>query len=113
MSRYLDPTNDSLFKKIFADVEKLKEFINAVLDLPPMYRIKEIEYIPFEQLPSIYKGKRSSFYLKVKDESGNWYIIEMQKKNESRRLSTFLMVYPDGCHQQQKESHCPHLQLSS
>jgi len=86
MSRYLDPTNDSLFKKIFADVEKLKEFINAVLDLPPMYRIKEIEYIPVEQLPSIYRGKRSSFDLKVKDESGNWYIIEMQKKNESDYL---------------------------
>ncbi|MFP3034448.1 MAG: Rpn family recombination-promoting nuclease/putative transposase, partial [Candidatus Tisiphia sp.] len=32
------------------------------------------------------KGRRSVFDLKVKDESGNWYIIEMQKKNETDYL---------------------------
>jgi hypothetical protein len=58
MTRYLDPTNDSLFKKIFGDVERLKEFINSILDLPPEYMIKEIEYIPIEQLPMITKGKK-------------------------------------------------------
>lgn len=31
-------------------------------------------------------GKRVIFDLKVKDETGNWYIIEMQKKNESDYL---------------------------
>jgi hypothetical protein len=67
MTRYLDPTNDSLFKKIFGDVERLKEFINAILDLPEGFRIREIEYIPIEQLPIIYRGKKSSFDLKVKD----------------------------------------------
>lgn len=51
MQRYLDPTNDSLFKKIFSDIERLKEFINSILDLPKGYRIKEIEFIPIEQLP--------------------------------------------------------------
>jgi predicted transposase/invertase (TIGR01784 family) len=86
MSRYLDPTNDSLFKKIFGDVERLKEFINSILNLPPMYSIQQIEYIPVEQLPTIFKGKKSAFDLKVKDASGNWYIIEMQKRNESDRL---------------------------
>ena len=34
MQRYLDPTNDSVFKKIFRDLERFKEFINAVLELP-------------------------------------------------------------------------------
>ncbi|WCR56853.1 hypothetical protein [Rickettsia asembonensis] len=48
MQRYLDPTNDSLFKKIFRDLERLKEFINAVLELPEGFRIKEIEFIPVE-----------------------------------------------------------------
>ncbi|HJD67955.1 MAG TPA: Rpn family recombination-promoting nuclease/putative transposase [Rickettsia endosymbiont of Bembidion lapponicum] len=86
MQRYLDPTNDSLFKKIFSDIERLKEFINSILDLPEGYRIKEIEYIPIEQLPLINLGKRVIFDLKVKDETGNWYIIEMQKKNESDYL---------------------------
>jgi predicted transposase/invertase (TIGR01784 family) len=82
MEKYLDPTNDSLFKKIFRDKEKLKEFLNSVLDLPEMYKIKEIEFIPVEQLAQIHKGKRSVFDLKVRDESGNCYIIEMQKRNE-------------------------------
>ncbi|HJD55829.1 MAG TPA: Rpn family recombination-promoting nuclease/putative transposase [Rickettsia endosymbiont of Pyrocoelia pectoralis] len=86
MQRYLDPTNDSLFKKIFRDLEKLKEFINAVLKLPDGLRIKEIEFIPVEQVPVIDKGKKSVFDLKVKDEAGNWYIVEMQKRNESNYL---------------------------
>ncbi|ASX28388.1 hypothetical protein BA173_06320 [Rickettsia sp. MEAM1 (Bemisia tabaci)] len=75
-----------MFKKIFSDIERLKEFINSILDLPEGYRIKEIEYIPIEQLPLINLGKRVIFDLKVKDETGNWYIIEMQKKNESDYL---------------------------
>lgn len=86
MQRYLDPTNDSLFKKIFRDLERLKEFINAVLELPEGFRIKEIEFIPVEQVPIIDKGKKSIFDLKVKDEAGSWYIIEMQKRNESDYL---------------------------
>jgi len=86
MQRYLDPTNDSLFKKIFRDLERLKEFINAVLELPEGFRIKEIEFIPVEQVHIIDKGKKSIFDLKVKDEAGSWYIIEMQKRNESDYL---------------------------
>ncbi|KJW02183.1 PD-(D/E)XK nuclease transposase family protein [Rickettsia endosymbiont of Ixodes pacificus] len=42
-------------KKIFRDLERLKEFINAVLKLQEFF-----------------------FDLKVKDEAGSWYIIEMQ-----------------------------------
>ncbi|EER22116.1 MULTISPECIES: hypothetical protein [spotted fever group] len=59
MQRYLDPTNDSLFKKIFRDLGRLKEFINAVLELPEGLRIKEIEFIPVEQTPIIDKGKKA------------------------------------------------------
>ncbi|MCC8418837.1 MAG: hypothetical protein LN590_04650 [Rickettsia endosymbiont of Glossina mortisans submortisans] len=59
MQRYLDPTNDSLFKKIFRDLERLKEFINVVLELPEGFRIKEIEFIPVEQVPIIDKGKKA------------------------------------------------------
>ncbi|WP_417904753.1 Rpn family recombination-promoting nuclease/putative transposase [Candidatus Tisiphia endosymbiont of Micropterix aruncella] len=93
MEKYLDPTNDSLFKKIFRDKENLKEFLNSVLDLSEMYRIKEIEFIPVEELAGIHKGRRSVFDLKVKDESGNWYIIEMQKKNETDYLKR-VQYYP-------------------
>ncbi|KJV81301.1 PD-(D/E)XK nuclease transposase family protein [Rickettsia hoogstraalii str. RCCE3] len=93
MQRYLDPTNDSLFKKIFRDLERLKEFINAVLELPEGFRIKEIEFIPVEQVPIIDKGKKSIFDLKVKDEAGSWYIIEMQKRNESDYLKKSTILF--------------------
>lgn len=86
MQKYLDPTNDSLFKKIFSDLERLREFLNSVLDLPEKHLIKKINFIQSEQLPKINKGKRSAFDLKVEDESGNRYIIEMQKKNETDYL---------------------------
>ncbi|WP_017443284.1 hypothetical protein [Rickettsia gravesii] len=58
MQRYLDPTNDSVFKKIFRDLEKFKEFINAVLELPEGLRIKAIEFIPVEQVPMLDKGNK-------------------------------------------------------
>ncbi len=59
MQKYLDPTNDSLFKKIFSDLERLKEFLNSILDLPEKHRIKEINFLSSEHLPRIYRGKRS------------------------------------------------------
>lgn len=77
--RYLDPTNDVAFKKIFSDPERLKDFINNILALPDGLRIQDIEYMPTEQMPDLGYGKRSLLDLKVRDESGNWYVIEMQK----------------------------------
>ena len=82
MQRYLNPTNDTAFKKVFSDAEVLKDFINVILDLPNGMRIKELEYIPLEQMPILHKGKTSIFDLKVKDERGYWYIVEMQKRHE-------------------------------
>ncbi|AJQ51614.1 MAG: hypothetical protein AB8U88_02565 [Rickettsia conorii subsp. raoultii] len=58
MQRYLDPTNDSVLKKIFRDLERFKEFINAVLELPEGLRIKAIEFIPVEQVPMLDKGNK-------------------------------------------------------
>ncbi|AFB32024.1 MULTISPECIES: hypothetical protein [spotted fever group] len=58
MQRYLDPTNDSVFKKIFRDLERFKEFINAVLEPPEGLRIKAIEFISVEQVPMLDKGNK-------------------------------------------------------
>ncbi|WP_412708571.1 PD-(D/E)XK nuclease family transposase [Candidatus Rickettsia kedanie] len=71
---------------MFRDLERLKEFLNAVLELPEGFRIKEIDFIHVEQVPIIDKGQKSIFDLKVKDEAGSWYIIEMQKSNEINYL---------------------------
>lgn len=87
MSRYLDPTNDVAFKKLFSDKERLIDLLNCILRLPVGKKIKELDYIPREQMPIIHEGKRSIFDLKVKDEAGRWYIVEMQRKMETDYLN--------------------------
>jgi len=80
--RYLDPTNDVAFKKLFSNKDRLINLLNSILKLSEGSRIKELDYIPQEQMPLFLDGKRSIFDLKVKDEAGRWYIIEMQRKME-------------------------------
>ena len=80
--RYLNPTNDFAFKKLFSNKDRLINLLNSILKLSEGNRIKELDYIPQEQMPLFLDGKRSIFDLKVKDEAGRWYIIEMQRKME-------------------------------
>jgi len=80
MQRYLDPTNDVAFKKLFSNKARLIDLLNAILRLESGYRIMDLDYIPTEQMPLHIEGRRSIFDLKVKDEKGHWYIIEMQRK---------------------------------
>ena len=77
--RYLDPKNDVAFKKLFSNKERLINLLNAILKLSDGQRILELDYIPQEQMPLFKSGKRSIFDLKVRDETGRWYIIEMQR----------------------------------
>ena len=80
--RYLDATNYVAFKKLFSNKDRLINLLNSILKLLEGNRIRELEYIPQEQMPLFLDGKRSIFDLKVKDEAGRWYIIEMQHKME-------------------------------
>ena len=85
-SRFLDPTNDVAFKRLFSDKEILKDFLNAVLRLPEGHKIKELQFIPVEELPPFGFGKRSIFDVKCCDEAGNWYVVEMQNRSEKAFL---------------------------
>ena len=80
MSRYLDPTNDIAFKKLFRDKVRLIDLLNNILRLQDNYKIIELWFIPVEQMPLFIEGKRSIFDLKVQDGTGGWYIVEMQRK---------------------------------
>ena len=77
--RYLDPTNDVAFKRLFSNKERLISLLNSILQLKEGSKINELDYIPLEQMPLFKDGKRSIFDLKVKDQAGRWYIIEMQR----------------------------------
>jgi len=79
MPRYLDPKNDLTFKRIFGEhPDLLIAFLNAVMPLAPERLIKEIEYLPSEQVPEIPGKKNSIVDVKCKDKSGRVFIIEMQ-----------------------------------
>lgn len=80
--RYLDPTSDVAFKKVFKDKERLKNFLNAVLRRPEGLRIIELDFVPQEEIPDLGQGKRSIFDLKCKDESGKVYAVEIQNRRE-------------------------------
>lgn len=77
--RYLDPKNDVAFKKLFSNKDRLINLLNAILKLTVGNKILDLDYIPQEQMPLFKSGKRSIFDLKVKDEEGRWYIVEMQR----------------------------------
>lgn len=86
-SRYLDPTNDVAFKKIFSSKERLTDFLNAVLRLEEGCKITELAFIPQEELPSFSIGRRSLLDIKCTDQSGKVYIVEMQNKSQDHFLN--------------------------
>lgn len=86
MERYLDPTNDVGFKKVFSNAERLTDFLNNILRLPVGKKIKKLDFVPTEEIPDLGQGKRSLFDLKCQDESGTYFLIEMQ----CRRSPLFL-----------------------
>ena len=77
-NRYLDPTNDVAFKRVFSDVARMKDFLNAMLRLPEGKKIETLDFVPNEQVPDFGQGKRSLFDLKCKDQSGTQFLVEMQ-----------------------------------
>lgn len=95
MSRYYDLTNDMAFKKIFSDKVKLIDLLNSILKLEGQNRIQDLDYLVTEQLPLFLNGKASLFDLKVRDQKGLWYIVEMQKKTTTDYLNRAQLY---GCH---------------
>jgi len=78
MTQYLDATNDVSFKKIFGDKARLQKLLNSIMRLPEELQIKDLEYIPTEQIPDLGQLKRSIVDIKCTDVQGNTYIVEMQ-----------------------------------
>lgn len=86
-SRYLDPTNDVAFKKLFSQKDLLKDFLNAVLRLEEGCKIVELNFLSQEELPPFKSGRRNIFDIKCKDQEGKFYVVEMQNKPEESFLN--------------------------
>jgi len=79
MAKYLAPTSDVVFKKIFGHHPHLmKSFLNALLPLEDGREIVEIEYLPPELVPEIPEFKRTIADVLCKDQEGRHFIVEMQ-----------------------------------
>ena len=81
MSRYLDPTNDYAFKKLFSQQDRLISFLNAILELKSGHKIRQIQLLPKDQAPLIKDAKSTILDVKCTDEEGKQYIVEMQNRN--------------------------------
>ncbi len=81
MARYLDPSNDYAFKKLFRDKDRLLDLLNNIFKVTDGRKIVDLEYEPLEMMPLDAQGKKVLFDLRVKDETGKTYVVEMQRKN--------------------------------
>lgn len=84
VSRYLDPTNDVSFKKLFG-TEKHKplliSFLNSILSLTGARQIKTVQLLPKDQAPLLKETKSSILDIKCTDQRNVQYIVEMQNKS--------------------------------
>jgi predicted transposase/invertase (TIGR01784 family) len=79
MAKYLIPTADVVFKKIFGGhPHLLKSFLNAILPLPDDGQIVSLNYLSGEQIPLIPEFKRTIVDVKCIDQQGRTFIVEMQ-----------------------------------
>ncbi|HMW08731.1 MAG TPA: Rpn family recombination-promoting nuclease/putative transposase [Leptospiraceae bacterium] len=79
--KFADPKNDVAFRKIFGNEAKkviLISFLNSVLNLEGERKIIDLEFRNTFQLPKIVGLKSSVIDVKVKDQTGTTYIVEMQ-----------------------------------
>ena len=78
LPRYINPLNDWGFKRLFG-TEVNKEFLIAFLmEIFPDKRIKDISYLPTEQLGLASGDRNARFDVMCKDESGEKFIVEIQ-----------------------------------
>ena len=80
-SRFLDPKNDYLFKRLFG-TEKNKDilihFINSVLHLEGETAVQDVTYLQTDLNPEYAYKKQSMVDVLCRDKVGTQFIIEMQ-----------------------------------
>jgi predicted transposase/invertase (TIGR01784 family) len=106
MTKYLDPTNDFAFRKIFG-AEKNKDilihFLNGMLVFKGKDPIIDVTFLKTIQDPEIAHKKTSVVDILCRDNKGNQYIVEMQVANskgfEKRAQYYAAKAYVSQAHQ--------------
>jgi len=84
INKFLDPTNDIAFKKIFGNEQNkdiLIRFINDMITFKERKPIVDLTFLQSEQNPEIATSKMSIVDVLCEDEVGNRYVVEMQVTN--------------------------------
>ena len=63
-------------------------------------KIEELHLVLQEEIPDLGEGKRSIFDIKVRDQTGFWYIFEMQNRPDQLFLKR-VQVYSAAAHSNQ------------
>jgi len=82
--KFADPKNDLAFKKIFGDENHkniLISFLNSVLDFKDEKVIVDVSLANPYQVPRIPELKETILDIKAKNENGETFIVEMQRKD--------------------------------
>jgi len=83
MERYLNPTNDAAFKKVFATEENkplLRSLLNGLLRLEGDRQIAELQVFS-RQIPPLLPGVQNILFdVQCKDGAGNQYIVKIQNR---------------------------------
>lgn len=81
--RYISPTTDFGFKKLFGDPRIMKGFLNALFESQKLgLTIDSLEYIDKEALGSEKKSRGVIFDLKCKTPDGEEFLVEMQNEGQ-------------------------------
>ena len=83
MSRYINPYTDFGFKRLFgeeANKDLLIDFLNTFL--PEKHRVKTLNFRNTEQLGAIALDRKAVFDIFCEAESGEKFIVEMQKAKQ-------------------------------
>ena len=94
-TRYIDPTTDFGFKKLFGEDESkpiLKRFLFDILGLSSP--IAEITFFPTEKLPRTPQERKGIFDVYCRDETGREFIVEMGKylKKHGKNLESVVLT---------------------
>ena len=79
--KFVDVKNDVAFRKVFGNEnrkEVLISFLNAILLFQNNNKIVDVTILTPYQLPELKGGKVTIVDVKAKDQSGQYYIVEMQ-----------------------------------
>ena len=97
--RYINPITDFGFKRLFgteSNKDLLIDFLNAIIGLKKKERIRDVTFLPPEQLGTTTKNRNAVFDIYCKTERGDHVIVEMQSEPVQffKDRSVFYSAFP-------------------